>query len=142
MHRTLYERYAAFEAAAEAIMAPTNMWIVKGSPVVSAWEYAYHPLDIFCGYHSPDLVVLDSSSRTNMELEWFTIETVCKPQYVALVQINHHLGSTSWIHARLEILDSWQLVVRGHYSLGSRHRGTTASEMRRIIAWSVFTRVE
>ena len=118
-----------------------NVRIVEGKPYPATMSeaYAYNALDVLCQHRAPlDIVMFDPGSRSSGEAEWFIIERVCKPRWVVLSNINLRSGG-GWLYNRLLLLEDWQLVLRGHYSLF--HRGFSGfSEMKRVRGWAVFFR--
>lgn len=115
--------------------SPT-LWLLVGKPNPTA--ESWNALDILCQHRAPlDAVLIDASQDIESERTWMIIETVCRPRWVMLVNLNIPSAS-AWIWHRLELLGSWRLQLRGHYVL-SETPWTTIEEVSRVRSWAIFS---
>mmetsp|Transcript_116547 Transcript_116547/g.364273 ORF Transcript_116547/g.364273 Transcript_116547/m.364273 type:complete len:384 (-) Transcript_116547:127-1278(-) len=130
--------------ATSAAGVSATVWAIQGQPYPhpprhgAQWAYRWNALDVLCQHRAPEVVLIDTSLLLPFESEWMIIETVCRPRWVIIHNLNLQSGS-SWVFHRLEILGNWQLEMRGHYVLHDQP-WLSLVEVRRVRAWAVFSR--
>jgi len=125
--------------------ARPKVWIVEGTPYpgsgAGAYDkpYTYNALDVLCQHRAPiEIVMMDPGHRNLGISEWLIIETVCKPQWVVLSNINAPRSGTGWLYTRLSLMKNWTLELTGHYTLNDEEL-TGTLDLTRIRAWAVFS---
>eukprot|EP00928_Gymnodinium_smaydae_P040297 TRINITY_DN27346_c0_g1_i1.p1 TRINITY_DN27346_c0_g1~~TRINITY_DN27346_c0_g1_i1.p1 ORF type:complete len:446 (-),score=40.41 TRINITY_DN27346_c0_g1_i1:31-1332(-) len=142
---TLQRRLLQSESDTSTARYPLAVWLFAGRPVFQTErdiDRYWGPLDVLCQNRAPiDLVVIDTTMRTSVELEWLIIEAVCRPRWVLLHNTNL-FGGGGWIMNRLLMMHtSWRLVLHGYYS--QHHKQWSAlSELKRVRSWAIFSRTD